>query len=550
MKEPNKPVAPSLNKARHFGQKLAKTKSLSGQLLLIEGERKIDHKPKIKNIKKIEQLLGNDNLELRLKPSPQKNNMQKLDKKKFELIDEQNSYLDQKLKLDVEINDSFSRNSSTNIINSSIKKGNLQNSHLNGSKCKFCKSKLLIPQLSLDILYKLYEEKALKILNSNIISDIIFNPKSRIRCIYKDCLIYDCPTEFLERYYSSKESSKVLKLFSEFAANSFHLGPNYFCLIEKKYMFRGIAKKLKIHYDRSKRGLNRINNFPNGENENIFNSTFLKQIEASKNSRNEDLKNNEFKILIDNFMKEDSIQHSFLNKKALSYNSDENIFPEEINIQQHPKMIKVDKLTIDPTITHKKKLILKKESEEKPLKKIKEVSKRQKTNSIILNPIKTQRVSMNNNHCLSLESLRNSSSLDTHEPIKFMKPFNKLALKNKKKLSNFPHSPTNFSPLESSKNENKINSNYKNQAKNFKNKIAISNSKGEGLVRSLSTKIREKNRTKVLAAFGISHDIKLNKLQLNGNLKTKSRLVISGNKKNVYVCSNIQNVVNSHIINH
>ena len=270
---------PSPNKQNPLGQKLAKGNSISGNSVLNEEKRRSDKMPKIKKLKKMGELLQNNQFELMCVKNPISYKVKGKKNINFEFSNYKDFFVEKKNKFNAENNDLFNRNSSTKIINVSTKKC-IQKKKENEIRCIFCKHLLSTSKLSLNILYKQYEEKALNILSSNIISDIIFNSNSRIRSIYKECLIFECSTEFLYRYYYFKESSKILKMYSDFSVNSFHLGPNYFCLVEKKYLFRNIEKKLKITYDKNKRDINEIKNSDFNNEENIFSSTFLKQIEA------------------------------------------------------------------------------------------------------------------------------------------------------------------------------------------------------------------------------------------------------------------------------
>ena len=85
---------------------------------------------------------------------------------------------------------------------------------------------------------------------------------------------------------------------------------------------------------------------------------------------------------------------------------------------------------------------------------------------------------------------------------------------------------------ESIKISNKLSLNYNLQANNFKNKIINPNSSNGGSVRSLSIKVRDKNKINYLPASHVKNGVKLNILQLKGNARTKSRLLITGSTKN------------------
>lgn len=83
-------------------------------------------------------------------------------------------------------------------------------------------------------------------INSNVISNIIYNEKLHIVSEFKEWLIYDDQNEFLKRFYNNKESvGKLTNLFEFYEANS-KIFPNYCILPESKYLFKNIKKKQKM----------------------------------------------------------------------------------------------------------------------------------------------------------------------------------------------------------------------------------------------------------------------------------------------------------------
>ena len=83
-------------------------------------------------------------------------------------------------------------------------------------------------------------------INSNVISNIIYNEKLHIVSEFKEWLIYDDQNEFLKRFYNNNESvGKLINLFEFYEANS-KIFPNYCILPESKYLFKNIKKKQKM----------------------------------------------------------------------------------------------------------------------------------------------------------------------------------------------------------------------------------------------------------------------------------------------------------------
>ena len=82
--------------------------------------------------------------------------------------------------------------------------------------------------------------------NSRIINDIIYNEKSHIVSKFKDNLISDDNSEFLKRFYTSKESAIRLPRFFEYHETYSRIYPNYTALPESKFIYKNIHRKQKI----------------------------------------------------------------------------------------------------------------------------------------------------------------------------------------------------------------------------------------------------------------------------------------------------------------
>ena len=82
--------------------------------------------------------------------------------------------------------------------------------------------------------------------NIKIINDIIYNEQTRIVSVLEDYLIYDDISEFLKRFYWTRESHERLSRMYEFYEKYSKVFPNYVILPENKYLFKNIEKKQKL----------------------------------------------------------------------------------------------------------------------------------------------------------------------------------------------------------------------------------------------------------------------------------------------------------------
>ena len=82
--------------------------------------------------------------------------------------------------------------------------------------------------------------------NIKIINEIICNENSHIVAEFKDFLIKDDYSEFIQKYYYKKDINDLLKQIFEYYKLSSVVYPNYILLTEKKYIYRNIQKKQKL----------------------------------------------------------------------------------------------------------------------------------------------------------------------------------------------------------------------------------------------------------------------------------------------------------------
>ena len=152
-----------------------------------------------------------------------------------------------------------------NIINNPPKRNNIKNTRLflksdNLSQLKsnnikkalnliYSKTKLLpVPYLEKIIykrFYKFYHIDK-NFYNIKVINEIISNDSSHIVAEFKDFLIKDDFSEFLQKYYTLKDSLLLLNQIFEYYKLSSVVYPNYILLSENKYIYKNIQKKQKI----------------------------------------------------------------------------------------------------------------------------------------------------------------------------------------------------------------------------------------------------------------------------------------------------------------
>lgn len=118
--------------------------------------------------------------------------------------------------------------------------------------------------------------------NNKVVSDIIYNEKTKIVSIFKDYLIWDDSSEFLRRIYTINESRVRLNKIIGFYSKYSKIFPNYIILPESKYLYKNIRKKQKMIDSANNKG-----NKDNLEHSKVFNSiiknSLLKYNPSNKN---------------------------------------------------------------------------------------------------------------------------------------------------------------------------------------------------------------------------------------------------------------------------
>ena len=82
-----------------------------------------------------------------------------------------------------------------------------------------------------------------------VITDIIENESTHLVATFKEFLIYEDDSEFLQGYFEKEEIKKFLPLIFRYYISSTVIFPNYVLLEEKKYIYKNIQKKQQIIND-------------------------------------------------------------------------------------------------------------------------------------------------------------------------------------------------------------------------------------------------------------------------------------------------------------
>ena len=110
---------------------------------------------------------------------------------------------------------------------------------------KVFKSKNIIEKNIYNKFYKTYSDTN-NCYNIKIISEIITNQRSHIVAEFKDFLIKDDNSEFIWKFYPSKESRKLLISIFYYYNQTSVVFPNYILLSENKYLYKNIQRKQKL----------------------------------------------------------------------------------------------------------------------------------------------------------------------------------------------------------------------------------------------------------------------------------------------------------------
>lgn len=133
------------------------------------------------------------------------------------------------------------------------------------------------------------------------INNLIFNGTCLVVARFKDYLIYDDNTEFLRRFYLSKDCDQRLKKILIFYETYSKIFPNYLVLKENKYLYRNIRKKQKM--------IDAINEIKREEKENKKKLKEKGGLNGKKNVENNELFTRKIKEEIKTFQKNISFKN-------------------------------------------------------------------------------------------------------------------------------------------------------------------------------------------------------------------------------------------------
>ncbi len=312
--------------------------------------------------------------------------------------------------------------------------------------------------------------------NKIMINHLLKSSQMHYISVFKDYLLYDDISEFLNRFYNKDEITKKIFTITKYYSNSYKLYPNYSPLNEGKYIYKNIERKQRI--------IDLIESKPyimkrkKKENYIIFNSTIynsilaenyndkskLKDLFGSNIFRNNEKDNDSFLSII-NFTKSltEIIDNNNSQKDKEKYNV------KNISYSNN----KTDMTTISNTKeTNKKenKINLKKQSNSNVTKLIKQnINVSKKLNILKLN---NKILQYNPNYLNIKEKPINNTSKQKKEKSenKNKKIVNKTVGKNylnNYKLKNLIKLPLKHSYLQSMPNKLLNFSNMKNKIKKF-----------------------------------------------------------------------------------
>ena len=171
-------------------------------------------------------------------------------------------------------------------------------------------------------LYNKYSNKNFSY-NSICIYNLICNDYCHIVARFKDFLIYDDDSEFLNEFCNKKNLKSKLKYIFSFYSSYIHVYPNYLVIPEKKFLYKNLRKKQKMINENNEvklrnreNKLYKKNNMTYHNGKNIYIS-LCEKIFNEKNYMSSDInKNINIKKCFFN-----SRSHSFIKKSKIIYSS-------------------------------------------------------------------------------------------------------------------------------------------------------------------------------------------------------------------------------------
>ena len=415
--------------------------------------------------------------------------------------------------------------------------------------------------------------------NIIIINEIITNQKSHLVAEFKDFLIKDDISEFIFKFYPTKESKKLLLTIFNYYNQTSVVFPNYILLSENKYLYKNIKRKQKLinilEEKDDKDNLNKKKSLYDTndlleKSSKVFNSNILDSILNESNTSqikksifgispensnfNDNDGNNKLNILVNNINQiEENHYNDFLNKKKLKLNDNKNVINIK-NIMDNVNNRNVIKRNRNNTVEITKFTKYTKFIQNKS--HLKNINKKRAKTETIKNELNNNNIIFNNIYKTDLYLNINNNIIIKQDKNKSNEDSNKLKLKklniskdflhpNKAKNKFIKKNDINNLLLSLESINKEIFNNYKiSESRNENNKNAKNKTEGKK-INHLSDFINNKNN-KNIKHRKIKTDI-MNENFSKSKSKTKNKLLlnIQTKKTDKIMINNFKNTLNN-----
>ena len=358
---------------------------------------------------------------------------------------------------------------------------------------------------------KLYQTN-IDFYNIKIINEIISNDNSHIVAEFKDFLIKDDYSEFIQKYYNQDEIIPLLKQIFEYYKLSSVVYPNYILLPENKYIYRNIQKKQKIIDDQQEQEENEINddqkminwtdrNKQLDKSDKVFDSKIIDSILNQSNT-------SQIKKFVFDLSNENSIDTEYNNLVNLVKNIDKaeengySKFIEKNKLINNNNLNNINNNNNNNTINIKKNNI----KEEQNILNIGNDKNKNKGKQFINNNTNNSR---NNQNCIDLMDFGKTHFNFSSNLINLKEINNR-----KKKFYSSYINKDNDNKTSSNRIKTPLNNNKKNITINYKNTNSINDKikKNEHILKNNKDKLQNKNNKNILIE-NLSNEINsLNKI--------------------------------------
>ena len=374
--------------------------------------------------------------------------------------------------------------------------------------------------------YNITEDKY----NKKIITDIIYDERKHIVSVFKNNLLWDETSDFLNRFYFKFESRNRLPKINHYYEKYTLFAPVYFSLEEViKIMIKNVKRKKKyLEIIEENEDINFNNNNDNKDFIRIINKSEISETLSLNTYVNKNSLTNTFSTfhLENKNTSKDlgQILNKFMNDSSLSF-YDEHIISKDLKNNSYDKFI-------NNFQSSKSLFKLNNYEIEKNNKKRKEDYFEKKTNEINKTKLpKTGKI-------LEIKKLNLQNINNISLPSKTIneKKYNKLSNSGRQQIANF-YTIRN----ESSNFKKKINLKPNNNCSNnllFTQKIISSTSRETNLKKTNNTiKIKEKNNS-IESLLKISHNKKSNSSRIKNNNLTQNKEIKQKRKNNLVIQTN------------